>query len=226
METTTRKKAKSTLYGLYAITPCSSIQSLSTSELLSKIQSAIEGGARIVQYREKHLPKDVRREQAHAIKTLCERHNVCFLVNDDVVIAREVGAHGVHLGQGDLSLAHAREALGKSAIIGISCYNQLDLALQAQQQGADYVAFGRFFSSQTKPSAVPADIDLLIRAKSELSIPIACIGGITAENAKLLVSAGADMLAVINAIFGAKGNGGAEDIRLAAQQLAECFEPR
>jgi len=229
METTT-SKTKSKLYGLYAITPCSSIQSLTTPELLTKIQSAIEGGARIVQYREKQLPEDTRREQAHGIKTLCERYNVCFLVNDDVAIASQVGAHGVHLGQGDISLTDARETLGASAIIGISCYNQLDLALRAQQQGADYVAFGRFFSSQTKPSAVQADIDLLIRAKSELSIPIACIGGITAENAKLLVSAGADMLAVINAVFGAEGGAegisGAEDVRLAAQQLARCFEPR
>jgi thiamine-phosphate pyrophosphorylase len=223
METTTRKKAKSTLYGLYAITPCSSIQPLSTSELLSKIQSAIEGGARIVQYREKQLPEDARREQAHAIKTLCDNYNVCFLVNDDVTIARDVGAHGVHLGQDDLSLAQARDTLSASATIGVSCYNQLDLALLAEQQGADYVAFGRFFSSQTKPSAVQADIDLLIRAKSELSIPIACIGGITAENAKLLISAGADMLAVINAIFGTKDSG-AEDVKLAAQQLAECFK--
>ena len=153
-------------------------------------------------------------------------HNVCFLVNDDVAIAREVGAQGVHLGQGDSSLVQAREILGDSAIIGISCYNKLELAIRAQEQGADYVAFGRFFSSQTKPSAVQADIDLLIRAKSELSIPIACIGGITAENAKLLVSAGADMLAVINAIFGSKDNVGAEDVRLAAQQLAESFESR
>lgn len=224
METTTRKKAKSKLYGLYAITPCSSIQSLSTSELLLKIHSAIDGGTRIVQYREKQLPEDARCEQALAIKTLCESNHVCFIVNDDVKLAREVGAHGVHLGQGDLSLIHAREILGESAIIGISCYNQLDLALLAQEQGADYVAFGRFFSSHTKPSAVQADIDLLVRAKSALSIPIACIGGITAENAKLLISAGADMLAVINAIFGEKDNGGADDIRLAAQQLADCFE--
>ena len=222
MEKTT-SKAKSKLYGLYAITPCYSIQPLSTFELLSKIQSAIEGGARIVQYREKQLPADARHEQAHAIKTLCENYNVCFLVNDDVTTARDVGAHGVHLGQDDLSLTQARDTLGESAIIGVSCYNQLDLALLAEQQGADYVAFGRFFSSQTKPSAVQADIDLLIRAKSELSIPIACIGGITAENAKLLISAGADMLAVINAIFGTKDSGAA-DVKLAAQQLAECFK--
>jgi len=132
MEKTT-SKAKSKLYGLYAITPCSSIQPLSTSELLSKIQSAIEGGARIVQYREKQLPEGARCEQAHAIKTLCETYNVCFIVNDDVAIARDVGAHGVHVGQDDFSLAQARDTLGASAIIGVSCYNQLDLALHAQK---------------------------------------------------------------------------------------------
>ena len=217
---TTKNKARSKLYGLYAITPCSSIQSLTTSQLLTKIQFAIEGGARIIQYREKQLPDDIRLEQAHAIKSLCNAYNVCFLVNDDVAIAHQVGADGVHLGQGDLNPIQARKVLGESAIIGISCYNQLKLALQAQQQGADYVAFGRFFSSQTKPTAVQANIDLLSQAKSTLSIPIACIGGITAENAKLLVSAGADMLAVINAVFGA------EDVKLAAHMLAECFEPR
>ncbi|WP_455200347.1 thiamine phosphate synthase [Kaarinaea lacus] len=223
---TTKNKFKSMLYGLYAITPCSSLQSLSTSELVSKIHAAIEGGARIVQYREKQLPEAARRQQVHAIKSLCETHNVCFLVNDDVAMAHDVGAQGVHLGKGDLSLVQAREILGDSAIIGISCYNQLELAVRAQEQGADYVAFGRFFSSQTKPSAVQADIELLIRAKTELSIPIACIGGITAENAKLLVSAGADMLAVINAIFGTKDNSSAEDIRQAAHQIAECFDSR
>ncbi|WP_455366841.1 thiamine phosphate synthase [Kaarinaea lacus] len=216
METTT-SNSRPKLYGLYAITPSSSIQALTTTELLSKIQSAIEGGARIVQYREKELPHDARLEQAQEIKILCERYDVCFLINDDVAIAREVGAAGVHLGRGDASLVDARKVLGKSAIIGISCYNQFDLALQAQQEGADYVAFGRFFSSRTKPSAVQADVDLIFRAKSELSIPVACIGGISVENAKLLVSAGADMLAVLNALFGAG------DVRRAAQQLAACF---
>jgi len=216
METTTNNTAIA-LHGLYVITPCSSIQPLSTSELLSKIQSAIAGGARIVQYREKMLPVAQRRDQAQAIKTLCDRNHVIFLVNDDVEIAAETGAHGVHLGQGDLSLEKARERLGKSAIIGITCHNQLELALAAQQQGADYVAFGRFFSSSTKPQAVKADIELLRRAKTELSVPIACIGGITADNAKLLLSAGADMLAVLDAVFGAS------DVKQAARQLAECF---
>lgn len=219
METTTNKSHYS-LYGLYIITPCSSIQPLSTPALLDKIQLAIEGGARIVQYREKFLPEAERREQARAIKALCDRYQTIFLVNDDVALATEVGAHGVHLGQGDLSLGQARKILGDSAIIGITCHNQLELALTAQRQGADYVAFGRFFSSASKPQAVGADIELLQRAKSELSIPIACIGGITVENAKLLISAGADMLAVINAVFGAV------DVKQAAQQLADCFASR
>lgn len=217
---TTKNKNHYVLYGLYIITPCSSIQPLSTSDLITQVQSAIEGGAHIVQYREKFLPVAERREQARALKILCDRYQVIFLVNDDVTIAAEVGAHGVHLGQGDLSLGEARKILGESAIIGITCHNQLALALAAQQQGADYVAFGRFFSSSTKPQAVGADIELLHRAKSELSIPIACIGGITVENAKLLISAGADMLAVVNAVFGA------DNIQQAARQLADCFASR
>jgi len=216
METTTNNTAIA-LHGLYVITPCSSIQPLSISELLFKIQSAIEGGASIVQYREKMLPAAQRLEQARAIKAVCDRNNVIFLVNDDVSIAYEAGAHGVHLGQGDLPFQKAREILGESAIIGITCHNQLELALRAQRQGADYVAFGRFFSSSTKPQAVKADLELLRRAKTELSVPIACIGGITAENAKLLLSAGADMLAVVDAVFGAN------DVKQAARQLAECF---
>ena len=216
METTTNKSRYS-LHGLYVITPCSSIQSITTSELLNKVQSAIEGGARIVQYREKYLPAPERREQARQLKALCDSCQVIFLVNDEVTIAAEVGAHGVHLGQGDVALRDARAMLGESAIIGVTCHNELALARAAQQQGADYVAFGRFFSSTSKPEAVEADIELLQRAKSELSLPIACIGGITAENAKLLISAGADMLAVINAVFGA------DDVKQAARQLADCF---
>ena len=216
METTTKNPRK--LYGLYAITPCSSIQPLSTSELTSKVEQTITGGARIIQYREKYHSPSAKREQALAIKFLCEKHGVLLIVNDDIVLAGDVGAHGVHLGQDDSSIQQARDLLGESAIIGVSCYNRLELARAAQQQGADYVAFGRFFSSQSKPAAVKADLALLKQAKAELSLPIACIGGITAENAKLLISAGADMLAVINGVFGAS------DIIRASRELASCFE--
>ena len=218
METTTKTTTKPyNLRGLYAITPCSSIQSLSTSDLLERTRQVLEGGARIIQYREKQHPEDIRLEQATEIKKLCEEYGVTLLINDDVSLALEVEADGVHLGQEDVSLQEAKRRLGKEAIIGISCYNQLELAKQAEEQGADYVAFGRFFPSTSKPDAAQADIELLQKALSELEIPVACIGGITRENAKLLVSAGADMLAVIEGVFGA------DDIAGTAAEFKRLF---
>ncbi|MGD8569234.1 MAG: thiamine phosphate synthase [Gammaproteobacteria bacterium] len=216
METTTDLNDRK-LYGLYAITPCSSTKPLSTSELIHKVERAISGGARIIQYREKCHDRRLKYEQTVRLRTLCDRHRVLFIVNDDVELAAESGAHGVHLGQDDRSVQQARDELGPSTIIGVSCYNQLALAQSAQQQGADYVAFGRFFASHTKPGAVPADVDLLRRAKRELTVPVACIGGINPENAKLLTSAGADMIAVIHGVFGAS------DCERAARELAGCF---
>lgn len=216
METTTDLQHRK-LYGLYAITPCSSTQPLSTSELIHKVERAINGGARIIQYREKHHDRRLKYEQAVQLRALCDQYRVLFIVNDDVMLAADSGAHGVHLGRDDRSLRQARDELGPSAIIGVSCYNQLALALEAQQQGADYVAFGRFFASATKPGAVAADVGLLRRAKGELTVPVACIGGINPENAKLLTSAGADMLAVIHGVFGAS------DCERAARELAGCF---
>ena len=219
METTTKTKTKPyNLRGLYAITPCSSIQDLSTSELLSRTRQVLEGGARIIQYREKQHPDDIREEQATRIKALCEEFGVTLLINDDVALAEKIEADGVHLGQEDLSLEDARRRLGREAIIGISCYNQLELAIEAEKQGADYVAFGRFFPSSSKPDAVQADLELLKTALSELSVPVTCIGGITPENAKMLVSAGADMLAVIEAVFGA------ENIRETAAEFKRLFK--
>jgi len=205
------------LRGLYAITPCSSFQSLSTSELLARTRQVLEGGARIIQYREKQHPAELQQEQASKIKLLCEEYGVMLLINDDVSLAEAIEADGVHLGQDDTSLYEARRRLGREAIIGISCYNQLDLARQAEEEGADYVAFGRFFPSSSKPNAVQADVDLLKQALSELSIPVTCIGGITPDNAKLLVSAGADMLAVIEGVFGA------ENIAEASRQITRMF---
>lgn len=199
----TKTKTSCSLRGLYAITPCSSIQPLSTSELIDRTRQVLQGGGRIVQYREKRHSTAVRQEQAEALNSLCAEYGACLLINDDVELARAVGAQGVHLGQEDISLPEARSVLGEEAIIGVSCYNQLELARQAQQQGASYVAFGRFFPSSTKPNAVQADVSLLSQARAEITLPIACIGGITLDNAKILVSAGADMLAVIEGVFGA-----------------------
>ena len=222
MEMTTKTKNKPfNLRGLYAITPCSSIQPLSTSELLARTRQVLEGGARIIQYREKQHPKELQQEQASQIKLLCEEYGVTLLINDDVSLAESIEADGVHLGQEDSSLQQARRRLGSQAIIGISCYNQLELARQAEEEGADYVAFGRFFPSSSKPDAVQADVELLKQALSELSIPVTCIGGITVDNAKLLVCAGADMIAVIEGVFG-KGDA-AENITETAAEFARLY---
>ena len=140
-----------------------------------------------------------------------------FLVNDDVELAKQTQADGVHLGREDVSLVQARTQLGPQAIIGVSCYNELARAVQAQNEGADYVAFGRFFPSRTKPQAVQADLELLREAKTKLHIPIVAIGGITPENGASLIAAGADALAVIEGVFGQA------DVRAAAARYARLF---
>ena len=202
------------LHGVYAITD----PVLCGVDLIENVQAAIEGGIRILQYRNKQALPAVQHEEATTLLDLCRQHDVLFIINDDVDLAHAINADGVHLGQKDRALIEAREHLGPSKIIGISCNNCFDYALTAQQEGADYIAFGRFFSSLTKPQAPQADIDLLKRAKKELHIPVVAIGGITPENGRQLIEAGADMLAVIHGIFGQT------DVRLAAQRYAELFQ--
>jgi thiamine-phosphate pyrophosphorylase len=143
-----------------------------------------------------------------------------FIVNDDLDLAAAVGADGVHLGRDDAHPRRARHRLGRRALIGISCYNQLERAREAQALGADYAAFGRFFPSHTKPSAVQADPELLRRARREIDLPLVAIGGITPENAGFLLDAGADMLAVVDGVFGA------DDVRAAARSFTELFGPQ
>jgi len=142
---------------------------------------------------------------------------VLFIINDNVQLAKQVSADGVHLGKEDNNISQARKQLGKTAIIGISCYNQIQRAIEAEQQGADYIAFGRFFPSKTKPHATAADPQIIIQAKQKISIPIVAIGGITAENANTVISAGADSIAVINGVFAQK------NITNAVKDLAELF---
>jgi thiamine-phosphate pyrophosphorylase len=144
---------------------------------------------------------------------------VTLIINDDVELAGNCGAHGVHLGKDDADLRSARSLLGSGAIIGVSCYNDLSLARQAAGLGADYVAFGRFFPSQTKPGAIQASPDLIRQARQELSLPIAAIGGITPDNAGQLIDAGADMLAVVTGIFATA------DVQRAAADFSVFFEP-
>jgi thiamine-phosphate pyrophosphorylase len=185
--------------GLYAITDSTLTP---PGSMLLQVQQALAGGARMLQYRDKSEEFRVRKAQAEALLTLCRQVAVPLIINDDVELARSVGADGVHLGREDPQLESSRRILGPNAIIGVSCYNDFELALRAEQSGADYVAFGRFFASTTKPKAVSASIDLLRRASRELKIPTVAIGGITPENGAALVTAGVDMLAVIQGVFG------------------------
>lgn len=202
------------LAGLYAI---ADTRYLDDRQLLPSVQQAIAGGARIVQYRDKKHSTLDRARQAGELASFCRRHQALFIVNDDASLAKECGAGGVHVGKEDVSPAQARELLGPGVIIGVSCYNELARAEAAQAQGADYVAFGRFFPSRTKPQAVQANLDLLREAKKKLRIPVVAIGGITPENGASLIAAGADALAVIEGVFGQA------DVRAAAGRYARLF---
>ena len=187
-------------------------------DLLEAVEQALAGGARLVQYRDKTHEPTRRQTEARALLALCRKHTVPLVINDDIALARIIGADGVHLGEADDSIAHAREALGLRAIVGVSCYDSLERAHEATRQGASYIAFGAFYASPTKPLARRASIDLL-RHSATLGIPRVAIGGITPDNGALLVAAGADYLAVISAVFGAP------DIRIAAQHFTQLYSP-
>ena len=187
------------LNGLYAITP----STLKPEVLLERVELALSSGIALLQYRDKNSPAAKKIAIAKALQKLCRQYHTTFIINDEPQLALDCQADGVHLGQGDGSLKLARQLLGEDAIIGITCHHDLSLAITAQQQGADYVAFGRFFNSHTKPGKPLADTVLLLEAKQRLNIPIVCIGGINADNGKALIRAGADYLAVVEALFSA-----------------------
>ena len=182
--------------GLYAITQT---DNKSGDAIINDVISAIKGGAVIVQYRDKN-PLDAVFLASELVK-ICHQYQVPLIINDDVELAARVGADGVHIGKEDGAIAQARRRLGADAIIGVSCYNFVEQALDAQNQGATYVAFGRFFPSTSKPLAAPAHIETLRQAKLLLTVPIVAIGGILPENGAPLLAAGADFLAVIGGLF-------------------------
>ena len=182
--------------GLYAITQT---EHKSTDTIVIEVEAALRGGAVVVQYRDKK-PRDAD-HLASQLLMLCKQYKVPLLINDDVELALRVGADGVHLGREDGSIERARQRLGEDAILGVSCYDSVEYAQQAQAQGATYVAFGRFFPSSSKPLALPASFETLRLAKQMLTIPIVAIGGILPENGSLLLEAGADLLAVIGGLF-------------------------
>jgi len=202
--------------GLYAITD----ECLTLNGLLEKTAQVITGGASLVQYRAKNRDHEQQLQEAQVISALCKQRDVTFIINDDIMLAKDIGADGVHLGKDDESIQQARAVLGEHAIIGVSCYNDVELAIMAQRLGADYVAFGSFFPSATKPDAVHAPIDLLRHAKARLSISIVAIGGITPHNAPVLIDAGADAVAVIHGLFGHANPG------FMAREYAQLFSDR
>jgi thiamine-phosphate pyrophosphorylase len=211
-------KQNAKIRGLYAITP----DELDTTELLRKTELVLKGGARVIQYRNKIANEALRVIQAQALRLLTKHFDATLIINDDAQLAVEVDADGVHLGATDGEVLQARELLGNSKIIGISCYNDLILARNAVNLGADYVAFGAFFCSNVKPDAARAELDLLRQAKCQLSVPLVAIGGITADNAASVLEAGASALAVITAVFDAV------DVQASAAKFLQFFvqEPK
>ena len=184
--------------GLYALTPD---HAGDAATLVARVLAVIEGGAALVQYRDKSASAAERDSRARALVAACHGRDVPLIVNDAVPLATEIGAAGVHIGRDDVDIGAARAALGATGIIGVSCYDSLELARAAVAAGADYVAFGSFYPSTTKPRAVRCPLEILHLAAMELAVPIVAIGGITAENAAPLLAAGASLLAVIGALF-------------------------
>jgi len=197
--------------GLYAIT---AEHHASPKQLAQDVRAALKGAARLIQYRAKSNPN--RLDEARWLLAECRAFNVPLIINDDVDLALALGAEGVHLGKDDGSVGWARERLGASAIIGVSCYDSLERALDAERQGASYVAFGRFFPSASKPHAPCAHLKTLTEARRMVKLPIVAIGGIRPDNGRTLIEAGADMLAVIEGVF---GGGDPEQAALAFQPL-------
>lgn len=199
-------------YGLYAITQP---DNKSDEEILSAVDSALSGGAAVIQYRDK---RDIKSQSlAYELLMLCHHYHVPLIINDDIQLAKTLNADGVHLGKADGTVTKARDYLGTECIIGVSCYNDLNRARDAERNGADYVAFGRFYASGSKPLASPADISTLRDAKGVINLPIVAIGGILPENAGALLSAGADLLAVIGGVFN-------QDPKTSAENFLKLFE--
>ncbi len=187
------------LTGLYAVTPADNL----LPRLSTLVGLALDGGAKLVQYRNKDAPMPLKRAQAAELLRICRAHGARLIVNDDVWLAIEIGADGVHLGRGDADPVMARQALGPKRLLGVSCYDDIDRAAAAAAAGADYIAIGSVFASPTKPGAIRAPLELITEAKRRAKIPVAAIGGVKLENAPAVLAAGADMVAVVSDLFDA-----------------------
>jgi len=205
------------LRGLYALTPDDNL----LPRLSALVESALQGGVKWVQYRNKIAPAALRKAEATELLRVCKAHGAKLIVNDDVWLAVEIGAHGAHLGRDDLpggSLQTARDALGPKRILGVSCYDDLARAEVAVDAGADYIALGSVFASVSKPQATRASLEIIREAKRRFKVPVIGIGGITVKNAPQVLAAGADMLAVLSDLFDAM------DIRKQAEKFQKLFK--
>lgn len=207
--------AKFPVRGLYAVTP----DTEDTARLAAMVTEVVDGGATLVQYRNKLASPELRLEQSSALLKICRERDALLIVNDDTDLAVRIGARGLHLGRDDGDIAAARARL-PDALIGASCYRDVANALEAKRLGADYVAFGSFFLSPTKPSAVRSPLAIIGEARQAVGLPVVAIGGITLENTPDLIAAGVDAVAVITALFGAPS------IRAAAEGFTALFGRR
>lgn len=202
------------VHGLYLVTPDWN----DTERLTAITRAALQGGASVLQYRNKLASPTHRLAQAQALRGLTRTFGAALFINDEPGLALAVDADGVHVGREDGDLAEVRQTTGGRLLIGVSCYDDFERARQMAQCGADYIAFGAMFASPTKPEAESAPLSLVSRAKAELDVPVACIGGITADNAQPLVAAGAEWLAVISDIYQAP------DPQARARRFADLYD--
>jgi len=199
---------KKKLKGIYAISPDIDItDAKARRRLLESTERMLEAGLAMMQFRSKFPESKQRTQLAKDCRRLCRQYHGLFIINDDVSLARLCQADGVHVGQSDMPVQELRAQLGDDAIIGVSCHGDIVLAETAVQNGADYIAFGRFFPSVSKPDAPPADIRILQQARIRFDVAIVAIGGIREENAEFVIQAGADMLALIDGLYSSKDIG-------------------
>ena len=188
---------KNLLTGIYAITP----DNLKKEELYKKVHKLLKNGVRIIQYRDKLRSVKDKLIISKQLKTICQSFDSLLIINDDIHIAKKINAHGVHLGQKDISCNEARNILGSDPIIGISCQNNLELALRAQHEGADYVAFGSIFKTSTKKDVVYCSLEDLKDFVKKIEISSVAIGGINLSSFHEVKRSGVDMIAMSSGLF-------------------------
>lgn len=215
------KRPRGSLTGVYAITPCGMMD---FHEILRRSALLLAGGLCALQYRDKDAGDTEKRRRALRLLELCRTHHTPLIINDDPPLAAAIGADGVHVGADDPDPTQARQLLGPSAIIGISCYDDVDKAARVARSGADYVALGAFFPTTTTTPRSRATLDTLRRTRSRVACPIVAIGGITPENSPGLAAAGADAVAVISSLYFAGDP--QQQLRRFNQLFSDSREPR